>query len=222
MHDKAKLAWHFLRDDGRCGYSKARPKPGGTEKVSTRRKPLALCEWGLHASENIIDALVYAGGALLRRVELGGEILDGGDKYCAAERRELWRMDISRVLHEFACWCAERALKRERKAGYEPDPRSWNVIKVKRLWLNGKAAKVELAAARETAWEAAADAAWSAARSAAWEAAKTTAWAAARINGLAAAMIDAGDIAAWAAERKAQDRKLLSMVMRAAKERGLC
>jgi hypothetical protein len=56
-----------------------------------------------------------------------------------------------RVLHEFACVCAERALTREREAGREPDPRTWAAITVKRRWLCGEATDVELAAARDAA-----------------------------------------------------------------------
>ncbi len=117
---KPILAWHFLKNDGSFCWSerKRKPKPGGIERVKpTRKRPLELCVFGLHASRDILDALVYAQGSLLRRVELSGEILEGTDKLCASERRELWRMDITNILHEFACWCAERALKREQEAG---------------------------------------------------------------------------------------------------------
>ena len=85
-------------------------------------------------------------------------------------------------LHLIACDFAELALKRERKAGREPHPDSWNAIKIKRLWVEGKATDEELLAARsavEAAWSAtwsAAEAAWSATRSAA----RSAAWSAAR------------------------------------------
>jgi len=55
------------------------------------------------------------------------------------------------ILHEFACWCAEWALKRERKAGREPDKRSWDAIRVKRAWLCGAATNEELAEAEAEA-----------------------------------------------------------------------
>lgn len=69
------------------------------------------------------------------------------------------------ILHEFVCRCAEGAL---RKAGVTDD-RSWNAIRVKRLWIEGKATDTELAAARD----AARDAALAAARDAAWDAARS-------------------------------------------------
>lgn len=95
--------------------------------------------------------------------------VDAEDKLWAVLREEL--ID-ARILHEFACWCAEDALSHVENA----DERSWNAIKVKRAWLRWEASDAELTAARDDAWAAAlaaaADAAWSAERSAAWSAAR--------------------------------------------------
>ena len=84
-------------------------------------------------------------------------------------------------LHEFACRCAEEALKLVE----DPDPRSVAAIEAKRKWLKGEISDEELAAAWAAAWAAWA-AAWDAANVAAWDAASDAASAAAR--------------AAWAAE----------------------
>jgi hypothetical protein len=75
----------------------------------------------------------------------------------------------ARELRLLACDFAERALKREQKAGREPDARSWAAIKVSRRFADGKATAEELAAAR-AAGDAAGDAAGAAARAAAWAA----------------------------------------------------
>ena len=90
-------------------------------------------------------------------------------------------------LHLIACDFAELALKRERKAGREPHPDSWNAIKIKRLWVKGKATDEELSVAWSVAWSvvwsaarSASAAAWSAAMSAAWSAAMSAARSAAR------------------------------------------
>ncbi len=175
-------AWHFLNDDGSFCYdkNKRKPKLGGTERVKpTKKRPLEIYEFGLHASMNILDALICAQGALLRRVELGGEILKENDKLCASERRELWRMDVTNILHEFACWCAERALKCERKVGHEPDKRSWAAIEKKRYWLKGEISDEDLNAAadaaRAAAWDAT-NAAWAANRAANRAAIRARAW----------------------------------------------
>lgn len=172
------LAWHFLRGDRRLSYPPHTLVEVG-QKL-TVEPPLELCNWGLHASKRAIDALNYAPGSIACRVELSGEILEGDDKVCATERTVLKMIDATNVLHEFACWCAEQALLKEREAGREPDQRSWAAIEAKRKWLRGEITDSELEAARDAALAAAAqddamDAAW-AARAAAWD----VAWAAAR------------------------------------------
>lgn len=77
-----------------------------------------------------------------------------------------------RILHEFACRCAEDALSRIDN----PDPRSINAIAVKRRWIAGEATDEELAAARAAAETAADAAARTDTRAAAW-AARAAAWA---------------------------------------------
>ena len=102
-----------------------------------------------------------------------------------------------RVLHLFACWCAEQALIAEREAGREPDPASWVAVEVKRRWVDGAASDEELVAARIAAWKAVR------VRSAA---ARTASWAAAR---------DADRVADWAATRAAT-RAVVCSISRAA------
>ena len=89
------------------------------------------------------------------------------DRFWAVLRAE---MVPDKVLFEFACWCAENALRRERRQGREPDERSWKAVEMRRRWLRGEATDEELSAA----WSAAESAAWSAAaRSAARSAAES-------------------------------------------------
>lgn len=76
-----------------------------------------------------------------------------------------------RTLHEFALWCAETALNKAKVT----DGRSWNALKVKRLWLDGKATDEELAAASDSAYEAAKAFAGAPALVAAWDAASAAA-----------------------------------------------
>jgi hypothetical protein len=75
-------------------------------------------------------------------------------------------------MHELACRFAEDALKRERKAGREPDPRSWAAIDAKRKWLRKAITDNDLAAARAAACAAA----WDVARAAAMAAAMAAAY----------------------------------------------
>jgi hypothetical protein len=196
------LAWHFLRDDQRLSYPPHTLVEVGQKM--TVEPPLELCRWGLHASKRALDALGYAPGIIACRVELSGEILEDDDKVCATERTVLSMIDATNILHEFACWCAEQALLREREAGQKPNPRIWAAIEAKRKWLRGEitdseletakdaardAAKTAAVAAAYTAWAAAYaadqtaraaawEAAWDAAREAAWTATRAAAWAA--------------------------------------------
>jgi len=166
------LAWHFLPDDGRLAYPLNGERPRITAGMTLHvEPPLRLCRRGLHASKRAIDALLYALGAVIERVELGGEIEEAGDKVCAETRTCLWVADATATLHEFACWCAEDAL---RAAGVM-DERCWAAIRTKRAWLRGDATDGEL----DAAVDAARGVAWSPAWSPVWTPVLTPAWAAA-------------------------------------------
>lgn len=170
-------AWHFVGDDGKR-------RDGVIEKVGKTyhiEGDLVMCERGLHASRRILDALQYAPGLIVRRVECWGKADEQSDKIVCRYRKVLWQKDITNILHEFACRVAEDALT---TAGIT-DERCWNAIKTKRAWLRGETTDEELSAARAVAWAAA----WAAARAAgaaARAADRTVAWA-----------------AAWAADRAA-------------------
>ena len=143
------LGWHFtscwtLRDGTPLEVGRTYEHDG----------PLVLCDAGYHASRRIIDALGYAPGSVLSRVAVGGEIIEGDDKLVARTRTVLWALDITPVLHEFACRCAEDALA---VAG-TPDPRSVAAIAAKRAWLRGEIDDEGV----DTAWDVAWDAAWAA------------------------------------------------------------
>lgn len=187
MKQEKILAWHFIQDDGRTAYGNMLVEAGKT--YSTDETPV-LCKAGFHASERLLDALKYAPGGVVCRVELWGEVKYGSDKLVAQNRHVQWMLDVTRLLDKFACEVAEETL---RKHGVT-DERSWNAIKVKREWVDGKATNEELeaacSAAWAAAWDAAGNAACSAARAAAWAAAREAAWAAAREAARAAAWAD--------------------------------
>ena len=153
-----------------------------------------MCSNGMHASETPLDALSYASGSIICRVELSGEVLRDTDKLCARYRKVLAIADATRTLHLFACDVAEEALS----VAKVTDERCHNATRVKRAWLDGKATDNDLAAARAAAWAAARDAA----RAAAWDAARDAAWVAAW---------DAASDAAWNAARDAQNQRLAAM-----------
>ena len=95
------LAWHFVNATLRDG----RPVPA--DGVALKHVgPLVPCETGLHASERLIDALQYAPGQVLCRVQMGGTIKREEDKMVARRRTILWRIDATDVLRVFARRCA--------------------------------------------------------------------------------------------------------------------
>lgn len=113
--------------------------------------PLAFCERGLHASECAFDALSYAPGPVLWRVELSGDILQGDDKACATERAYIaGGIDITDALCAFARRCA---------------------LDVIHLWDAPRAVKQYLETGDTELRNAAWDAAWNA-KNAAWAAAR--------------------------------------------------
>ena len=193
---KKILAWHLIPKDRRLEH-------GDDRIVRARRTmrvegPPSLCNHGLHASEKLLDALGYHPGPIICRVKVGGAVVRGDDKLAATERRCLWWVDGERIMHEFAVWCARRALK----TANVTDQRCWEALRVKLHWLKGKATDEELAAARDAAGAAA----WDAARDAAWDAAGAAAWDAARA---------AAGAAAGAAERQWQTARLMEYLYQA-------
>jgi hypothetical protein len=162
------IGWHFAESKLRDGS----PLPRSGETL-THEGAVVPCQSGYHASGRATDALAYAPGAMVARVRLSGTVIaHGADKHAASERTNLTDyVDATRVLHEFACWCATGALDAEEKAGRSVDQRSRAAIAAKLLWLNGKATDKELAAAGAAARDAAWDAAGAAAGAAAGDAA---------------------------------------------------
>ena len=161
--------WHFASNDLRFGYYDHREIIAG-ESLRVDAAPV-LCEFGLHGSERLIDALKYAPGNMLCRVTLSDGLIIGDDKAVARDRYTHWIFDAENALRDFAATVAENALLAERAAGREPDPRSWAAVKFVRDLLAGKIRQEDVAAAWSAAWSAAD----SAARSSAWSSAESSA-----------------------------------------------
>ena len=176
-------AWHFLPSDGCLRYgTREKVEVGKTIRVDGR---IALCDNGLHGSRSIRDALTYAPGAIVCEVAIWDDVVEGTDKLAGRNRKVLRMADATNTLLEFACRCAEHALKRYWTMD---DNRPYEAIQAVRKHILGE--KVDLRAAYAAAYaaRAAADAAY-AARAAA----------------------DAAD-AAYAAADAAQNRLLRVMV----------
>ena len=228
------LAWHFLSEDKRLGNGDGRVVEVGVP-LECKGDPV-LCDNGMHGSVRLIDALRYAGGPIVCRVKIEGDVIEGDDKLCGRRRTVLWMLDATRILHEFACQCAEGALALVE----QPDARSVAGIKAKRAWLDGKITDEELDAAWTASWAAAQDAAWGAraaalsalvaaraveqdavpaARSASWDARDAAARAASEAAAQDATW--AASLAARDAARDKQNERLTEMVMQAHEKEGV-
>jgi hypothetical protein len=176
---KDVLAWHFVGDALRDG----RPIPADGVTLKHKGK-LELCASGLHASERLIDALQYAPGPILCRVQMGGTIKKESDKLVARQRTILWRIDLTDVLRKFARQCALDVAH------------LWNMPFVVRQYLETGDKSI-----RAAAW----DAAWTSAMATAWASARDAASAAARAAANDAARAAANDAASDAAGAAASD-----------------
>jgi hypothetical protein len=154
------------------------------------------------------------------------EILRSRKRVSAVDK--LWlvlRVEVipARILHEFACRCALRALRRVTR----PDPRSLRAIAAKREWLRGRITRKALVAAAAAAWDAAgvvhgssaraaarvaARAAASSVEGAAWAAARTAAWAAALAAANAASAAAGGGVA-WPVLAAGDEEQLWQVAM---------
>ena len=187
------LAWHWIKADRTLRDGS--PLVLGSKLVHTGK--LSICKSGYHASERIIDALGYAPGPIVCRVECSGQFDRQNDKLVCTERKALWAVNAETALRAFARRCATDVAH------------LWDMPQIVREYLEtGDESKraAARAAALAAAWDAALAAAWAAARAAAWAAARdaalAAAWAAAWDAALAAAW-DAALAAAWAAARAA-------------------
>ncbi len=203
MSDRIIKAWHFMPADRRLRYDDGRKVEPGVW-YACEGEPV-LCHSGMHASTDMLDALDYAAGPVVSRVELRGGIIKGGDKLVARERRHLWMLDAEPVLRDFARRCALDVVHL-----WDPPDVVLRYLKTGDEKIRAAARHAARVAAGVAAWHAAgaaSDAAWHTAKAAAWHAAKAAAWHTARDAAWHAARDAARDAA-----RSRQSRRLASML----------
>ena len=88
-------AWHFADDRLRDGA----PLPSDSEALNFSGN-VAICRSGLHASRRLVDALKYAPGNTLCRVECDGVSAELDDKLVCSSRTIVWRLDAEEVFRE--------------------------------------------------------------------------------------------------------------------------
>ena len=180
------IAYHFTGDTLRDG----RPIPAIGEKL-THTGEIVWCKSGFYASHKPHQALQYAPGKWLHRVECGQIEREDKDKFVCRERTILQTIDAEHLMRRFA---ADQALS---------VAHLWDVPDVVRYYLASLDA-TKRSAARDAAWaavRAAAAAAMAAAADAAWAAVRAAA--AASAGAAAAAARDAAWDAALGAARDA-------------------
>ena len=185
------LAWHFTSNTLRDG----RPIPPIGEVLHVP-PPIRICERGCHASRNIIDALYYAPGTNLHRVELWGSIREQKDKLVASNRRILWSINSQELLREAARKFALRVIHL-----WEPKQVVVNYLKTGNPDLRASAWASAEAGARASAEVSAVGSAWA------------SAWASARASAEVSAEGSAWD-SAWASAYEEMENILLDLVAR--------
>ena len=173
-----KLYYHFTSNKLRDG----RPIPPTNEWL-VHEGEVIMCTSGLHASEQPYDALQYAPGHILHRVELDDVIDTQDDKVVARRRKIVATIDAAELLHAFArkqalsvihLWNCPAITKQYLETGdVSMQYAAWSAARSAAQYAAQNAARSAAGAA-----QSAADAAWSAA-GAAWRAAQYTAWSAA-------------------------------------------
>ena len=147
------IAYHFLKDDMTGGYGTEPAWEIGEER-EIKDGEIKLCERGYHSSPSFYNALIYARGNMACIVEVSKPIEKDTSKQVSKKRKLIDARNAEKILMAWGCDCAERALKKANVT----DKRSWNAIKVARLYNDGKATRGELDAARDAARAAARDA----------------------------------------------------------------
>ena len=114
--------WHFTETNRLLRYQDNREVVAG-KTLSIKGDPV-LCERGLHACKNILDACNYAHGPYIWWVELSGKVIHGSDKSVATKRKAVWGYDATEVLREFSRIVALQAVEKywdEKKFGVFPE-----------------------------------------------------------------------------------------------------
>lgn len=93
-------AWHFCDNRRSLRFGDNRPIVVG--ETLTVAGPVFPGRSGLHGSIRAIDAVRYAPGGIVCRVELAGKLMIDMNMVAAPERTVLWMADATVALREFA------------------------------------------------------------------------------------------------------------------------
>ena len=195
MTTETLKGYRFVTDDLESQHGDTQWEIGKWQKCEGE---VSLCRNGFHGSQKPIDSLSYVFGTRWFECEAKGDILKDTDKFCASGMR-LVREIPKKVLQQFAIDCAWRVLHIFEEK-YPDDKRPRQAIEAARAYLQNPCEENRAAADAADAADAAraADAAAYATR-------------AADAAAYAARAADAAR-AAYAAERKWQNKHLLNLI----------
>lgn len=145
---KAWEGWRFLSGDGELSGDGSLPDACRVKAKASVKDAPVLCKWGtctLCALWRATAALADTQRLIACRLRFDGAITADGDNEYILEPTVAWTADATRVLHEFAVWCAELALR----VGNVRDKHCWGALDVKRRWLDGRVTDEELVAAMD-------------------------------------------------------------------------
>lgn len=105
------LAWHFLKNNKFMCYDRSSEiaRAGKTYSIADDQVP-ELCKYGMHGSIHALDAVGFAPGSIVCRVEISGDVLYADNKLVGRHRKVLWMADASDVLTKFSKWCVSQVI----------------------------------------------------------------------------------------------------------------
>ena len=120
LDPKPVNAYWFSQGDEVRFDSTIRAKVGVTHDIRECKvrwpKPVKLCAWGYHASMDIVDAVLYAPGERLWRVELDGPMEFGHNKLVAQRRKYVKTIEATPIWREFLRRIARAEIKDKKDA----------------------------------------------------------------------------------------------------------
>jgi hypothetical protein len=128
MKSKKILAWHFTN-----GMKLRDGQPLEMGKTYRFEGALEMCAKGYHASIDMRDALSYAPGFQVSRVECSGDMDQQSDKLVCRNRKVLWTLDAKKIILAWSIRVATDAVKTAKKVCTD---KAWNAWAD--LWISGK------------------------------------------------------------------------------------
>jgi len=102
------LAWHGTRADGTTKHLKIKEVVGVKTLLAG---DVELCKNALHGSLRAVDMLRFSEGLWIKRTLHEGTIIHDSDKFGSSERTVVAEADATKLIVDWAFWCADRAVR---------------------------------------------------------------------------------------------------------------